>query len=178
MREFEKKGHASRSSRVVILAMFVVLSSVIYVLETFIPVPIPLPGFKWGFSNSIVIMVMIIFGSLEAFSVTVLKSVLGALMAGRLFSPVFFISFFGGIAGVLTMILFFRKFKSGLIITSIYGSVANNLIQLFIAYVFFVKSEYVFVYLPYVAFIGIIASIINVFIAVGGIKWMKNLDLR
>lgn len=168
----------SHGSRIVLLAMFVVMSSIIYVIEVYIPVPIPLPGFKWGFSNSIVLIVLLVFGSKEAFSVAVLKSFLGSLLAGRLFSPVFFIGFTGGIAGIITMIVFLKKFRNGVILTSIYGSFINNIFQLTVSYLFFIKSEFVFVYLPYVSVIGFAAAILNVYIAIGGIKWMENLNIR
>ena len=85
----------SSTRRLVLISMISACGLVISVFESFLPL---LPWFRPGLGNVATLLALMIFGFRDAFTVTMLRIVLGALILGRLFTPIFIFALFGGLA--------------------------------------------------------------------------------
>ncbi len=145
---------------VALLGVSVSLATVMYVLENFIPFPLPVG--RWGFSNSMVLYYAAISfkGSL---TVAAGKSILGSLFSGRLMSPTFIMGFLGSISAAAVERLLF-KLGFGYLGMSLAGSAINNLVQVLVGAAI-VKSGMVISILPIFLIFGSISAVANVYIA-------------
>ena len=150
--------------RLVLISMLSACGLVFFVFESFLPL---LPWFRPGLGNVATILALMIFGFRDAAKVTMLRIVLGALVLGRLFSPVFLFALSGGFASLFVMAFVMRYSGRvfGPVGISVFGAVAHNMVQLFVAYLLFVKSIEVFIFIPVFMIAGIITGTITGLIA-------------
>ena len=119
-------------SRVFFVSMFAALASLLQLLEVFVVLPIPF--FKIGLANSIVLFFIAHKEYKAAFAISIIRLLIGNFFSGKLFSlPVIF-SFSGGFISVVMMIILVVIFQKNISITavSIVGAVTHNLTQLFL----------------------------------------------
>ncbi len=157
----------SSTRRLVLISMLSACGLVIFVFESFLPL---LPWFRPGLGNVATLLALMIFGFRDAFTVTMLRIVLGALIMGRLFTPIFIFALSGGLASLIIMTLVMRYTKGvfGPVGISVLGAVAHNMVQLLVAYLLFVKSIEIFILIPVFmgagvitgAFVGLVAAMI------------------
>ncbi len=146
--------------KISLLGILIALSSAIYVLESFIPFPLPVG--RWGFSNSLVLFSATL--SLKsALIVSVGKSILGSIAIGRIMSPTFWMGFFGSIGAALVERALY-KMKFGYVGMSLSGSIVNNVVQMSFGAVL-IKSKEIFLMLPLFLVMGSVSAIANVYIA-------------
>jgi len=152
-----KTGRETTSTRrLVMLSMFAACGLVIFVFESFLPV---LPWFRPGFGNIATILALLFFGFEDALKVTVLRVVLGALVLGRLFTPVFVFALCGGLASVLVMAQVHKSTRLfGPVGISVLGAVAHNVVQLVVAYFLFVRSAELFIFIPVFTVTGVVTG--------------------
>ncbi len=156
------------SKKVAIISVFSALAVAIYVIETFIPRP--LPWLKFGFGNIIVLLTFYLLGFRFALLVTLLKSILGSLIIGNFFTPSFLFSISGGLVSLCVMavpLFLFPHLFSPLGI-SILGAVSHNLTQLLTASFVFIGRIEVFhltpIFLMLSLVTGTITGIVSLFI--------------
>ena len=157
----------SSTRRLVLISMLSACGLVIFVFESFLPL---LPWFRPGLGNVATLLALMIFGFRDAFTVTMLRIVLGALILGRLFTPIFIFALSGGLASVIimTLVMQYTKGVFGPVGISVLGAVAHNMVQLLVAYLLFVKSIEIFILIPVFmgagvitgAFVGLVAAMI------------------
>ncbi|SHE71480.1 heptaprenyl diphosphate synthase [Marinitoga hydrogenitolerans DSM 16785] len=147
------------------LAILTALSSAVYYLETLVPFPIPLPGARWGFSNFAILYSLNSDENLiNGIYIALFKSVLGALLAGKLFSPTFLMGLSGSLIATFTMYIVIKTKKFGIIGISEVGAIFNNLTQVTIGWLFIVKSIGIFWYLPQMILFGTFSALANAFV--------------
>ncbi|MBN1291463.1 MAG: Gx transporter family protein [Candidatus Latescibacteria bacterium] len=141
--------------RLVIVSMLAACGLILFVYESFLP---GLPWFRPGLGNIATILALLTFGFGDALKVTLLRVVLGALILGRLFTPLFVFAFSGGLASAVAMFLVMKFTRNlfGPIGISVLGAIAHNIVQLLIAYLFFVKSVEIFIFIPIFIATGVI----------------------
>jgi len=149
-----------KTRRLVLTALMFAIALVLSIIEGFLPpVPIPVPGVKFGLSNIAVMYALFFLSKSQAYTIAVLKSVFifatRGLIAGAL-------SFCGGMLSVtamaLLMILFDKKVTY--LILSIAGAVAHNLGQ-FIAVTFIYIGMNLWAYLPVLLISGVAAGAVT-----------------
>lgn len=136
-----------RLNKIIFVSLLVAIGLALSVLESSIPLPVAIPGARLGLSNMVILVSLIIFGFKEAFTISVLKSVLLMLVTGNVSS--FFYSIAGAILSSIVMYLVYKymsKFFS-LIGVSIWGAVAHNIAQVGVASLI-LSNIRVFSYLP------------------------------
>ena len=144
------------TKRLVMLSMLAACGLVIFVFESFLPV---LPWFRPGLGNIATILALLFFGFGDALKVTLLRVVLGALVLGRLFTPVFVFALCGGLASVLVMASVLKYTNLfGTVGISVLGAVAHNIVQLFVAYLVFIKSAEIFIFIPVFTVTGVVTG--------------------
>jgi len=119
-------------TRVFRIALFSALAAILQILESYIS--LPLPFFRIGLANAIILLFVIKKDYLTAFFITLNKSLLGSFFTGKLFSVVFLLSLSGSITAVMLMILMFQLCHKLISVNmiSISGAVVNNLVQYFL----------------------------------------------
>jgi len=65
----------TNTKRLTLLAVFVSLAMILSVVETWIPMPIAIPGVKLGLANIVTVLVITFFGYKDAFTVVIIRSV-------------------------------------------------------------------------------------------------------
>ncbi|ABR30087.1 heptaprenyl diphosphate synthase [Thermosipho melanesiensis] len=146
----------------VIYALLISLSSVMFVIERYIPYPVP--AGKWGFSNFVVLYTVLNFGLKGGLLVGVLKTIIGSIFTGTIFSPAFFMGFFGILSAIFIQWLISKLKFFGYSGISIIGMISNNTAQVFVGSII-INSNAIFSFLPIMVGLGLISAIINALLA-------------
>jgi heptaprenyl diphosphate synthase len=146
--------------RLVMVSMLSAGGLVLFVFESFLPV---LPWFRPGLGNIATILALLMLGFGDSLKVTVLRVTLGSLVLGRLFTPVFVLAISGGLASTIVMAAVQRAGRRvfGPVGISVAGAVAHNIVQIALAYLIFVKSVELFIFIPIFMLTGIGTGILT-----------------
>jgi len=120
----------------------------LFVLESFIP--LPLPFLKIGLANVSSLVSLMLFGRLGMLVVVVTRVVAGSFLIGSLFTPAFILSLSAGVTSALAMITAasFGPRAFSIVGISLIGSVTHVVAQLLLVMFLFVQSESLLVLLP------------------------------
>lgn len=166
--------YQSISKRITTYGMLIAVGAAIYVLESYAPFPVPIPGARWGFSNMVIVYALPDTPLSWLVILTIGKSLIGSLLGGTFLAPTFLMGFVGSIGSTFAMYLSFWAFrKTGLIFHSTIGALMNNLVQVMIG-VQIVGTWAIMSYLPYMEIIGIFSGIANAIVAGVLIKRIKS----
>lgn len=136
--------------RMVILALLTAMASVLHVVESWLPLPLPVPGIKLGLANIVSLIVITMFGWRDGMYVAILRVFLGGLFGGIFLGPAFAMSISGAIGSTAAMALVYHywQLKFSLAGISIIGAVIHNMVQIIVAAAL-VSSITLLWYLPY-----------------------------
>ncbi len=139
---------------------FVAISTAIYILESYIPRP--LPWIRIGLSNVIILVVLYFFSIDIAIKVVFYRVFFGSLFTGTLFTPTFFISISGGIMATISMYFAIKIFKKILspVGVSIIGAETHIITQLIFVYFFIIKDASIFNLTPFLILFSIFSGTI------------------
>lgn len=165
---------SSTTRHFVLLGLLTAIALVLSLFESIIGFVIPIPGAKVGFSNIILLSILILFNFKDALFVAILKSLLLVLIVGQ--SSSFIYSFTAGICSVFMMNGALKIFQDKIseIGVSVIGAVTHNLIQVQVAR-WMLKNTAVYYYRPYLIFIGIITGCIVGLVVKYFIKHFKRI---
>ncbi len=135
-------------------ALLTSLALIIFLIESQIPPIVPIPGIKIGLANAVTLLSVYLIGKKDAFTVLLLRIILGSVFAGNISSLIF--SICGGLLSFAVTCIFSSIMKEKMWVVSVFSAVAHNAGQL-IAAVFVMKSFSVLWYTPYL----IIAAIVS-----------------
>lgn len=136
-----------KTNKMIFLSLLVSIGLALSVIESTIPLPIPIPGARLGLSNIVILVSLVIFGFKDALIVSILKSVVLMLVTGSISSFIYSIS--GAVLSVIVMIVAYKYFLNifSLIGVSILGAVAHNTAQVSVAAIIMSNIK-IFFYLP------------------------------
>ena len=139
------------------LALLTAMALAISLLEHMIPLPVPIPGAKLGFSNMIILMTLYIYGFKNALIVGVLKSFLLMLITGSV--SAFFYSVAGAILSSISMAIAIKGLDKGrsFIAISEIGAFFHNFGQILVAIVVMSNVKMLY-YFPALVLMGIFTS--------------------
>jgi heptaprenyl diphosphate synthase len=149
-----------RTTTLTLAAMMFALIMVFSVLEsTFTPLLALPPGIRLGLTNIVVMCSLFYINKTTAFTLVILKSVFVFITRGGLAG---LLSFSGGIAAFLVMVLLIILFKDkiSILILSIAGAISHNVAQLVVASLQ-LNTNLITVYLPVLLVSGIIVGSIT-----------------
>lgn len=137
-----------RARRQVFHALLIALAVGLHVYESLLPSPFP--WLKLGLANIMTLTGLYLFDARTAWSVSLARVFLGALILGRLMSPGFWLALSGAIAATLTMVLLYKKFGNRLSIigVSALGAVSHLIGQILVARFAIIQHEAVWRILP------------------------------
>lgn len=153
-----------RRSYLLHLAFYTAVAVSVFVLETFIPKP--LPFMKLGLSNVIVLMLLFAESINASIIVAISKTLIGGFLAGTLFSPTTLLSFTGTFFSLSLMILLLKSpIKFSILGVSIAGAAGHNLGQILIVRFLLIKENSIFYLTPLLILMGIVTGIITGYLA-------------
>lgn len=162
----------------VLLANFLAIAIVLNIIESAIPV-IPVPGAKLGFANVVTLIVLYVYSFKDSSIITLSRVFLVALLTGKLFGPVFYMSFSGSVLAMIAMGLFKKTNFFGILGVSVLGSVFHCIGQVIGGY-FVIGSTAIILYLPIMLFLSIPAGVVTGLIAQRFLKvwetWNKDIQ--
>ncbi len=154
----EKSNHLTK------LAFFTAFAITIYVVENFIPKP--LPFIKFGLANIVILVLLFAYNFKFALIVAVSKTLIGGFFSGTLLSPTTVLSLSGSICSLLIMFLFLQtKINFSIIGISILGAIFHNLAQISAVRFFLIKENSIFYLVPVLILMGIVTGIITGYLA-------------
>lgn len=124
---------------------------ILHLVETWLPVPAPVPGIKLGLANSVSLFTLTVFGIRSAFYLTVIRILLGTLIGGIFLGPAFVMSAAGGIGSIMVMGHAYQHWRPrfSVVGVSIIGAVAHSVVQVLAASLL-VASGSLLWYIPYI----------------------------
>ncbi|BBE32044.1 hypothetical protein OSSY52_21850 [Tepiditoga spiralis] len=151
-----------KSKKISYLAILSAISSAIYYFESFLPMPIPVPGARWGFSNFPVLLGIVKNMSFSNIIYMILiKSIMGSMFTGKLFTPTFWMGITGSLIGSIFMFYASKIKKFGIVGISEIGAFVNNSVQIIVAGIFIIHSKGIFWYYPFMVGTGFLTAFIN-----------------
>jgi len=147
--------------KIVIMALMVALGVILHRLEALLP--LPTPWVKLGLANLMTLMALIYLGVREAFIVTLLRVILGSILAGTFLGPTFFLSLAGGLTGTAITCGIYNRGKGpfSLVGISICGAYTHTFITAICVYFFLIKQTSFFVLLPFFFSLALVTGILT-----------------
>ncbi|MFO7896412.1 MAG: Gx transporter family protein [Candidatus Cloacimonadales bacterium] len=153
-----------KQNQMVRLAFFTAFAVSVYVLESFIPKP--LPFLRLGLSNIVILLLLSSQEYKSAFIVALSKTVIGGFFSGALISPTTLLSLSGTTISLLAMILALKiQLRFSLIGLSILGAVLHNITQIVVVRLLLIRHDTIFYLTPLLILTGIATGIITGYLA-------------
>jgi len=156
----KNNNEKDKTRSLVLTGLFFGIAIVLSIIEGLLPpLPIPVPGVKFGLSNIAVMYALFFLTKKQAYAIAVLKSVFAAITRGITAG---LLSFSGGVISLTVMIILIIFFKQRIsyIVLSIAGAVSHNIGQ-FIAISLIYAGMPIIAYLPVLLVSGVIAGIVT-----------------
>lgn len=144
--------------RVAFLGMVLALALILAYVETFLPLPIAVPGIKLGLANCVILFVLYLTGIKEAALISITRVFLTGFLFGNMAGILYSLS--GAFLSLIAMA--FAKKQNGLSVigVSILGGVTHNIGQMIMA-VLVTETIAVLYYVPVLLIAGMATGIIN-----------------
>lgn len=155
----------SRTRRQVFLALFVAVAVALHVFETLLPTPVP--WLRLGLANIMTLVALYLYDGRAAWTVSLARLGIGALLLGRLFSPGFWLALAGAIVATSAMIILYRVAKRRLspIGISAVGAAGHALGQILAARLLIIQHEAIWQILPLFLFFTVFSGVLTGWLA-------------
>ena len=127
-------------------------------------IPTPVPWLRLGLANIITLTTLYLYGLKAGMTVTLTRVFIRSLLAGTFLGPAFIMSLGGGVASTLVMwgVKTLLGRMTGPVSVSLFGALAHNSIQLFLAYFLFVRQiDAILIVSPVILLFGMLTGIFN-----------------
>lgn len=120
-------------------ALWASVALIIFVIESYIPPIIPVPGFKLGLANVVTLAAIYTVGRKDTFLILTVRILIGSMFSGSLMSMVY--SFCGGyLCFMITSVLKRYFYGNTIWALGVIGALCHTVGQTLCAYVFFDTS--------------------------------------
>ncbi|MDT8422047.1 MAG: Gx transporter family protein [Desulfuromonadales bacterium] len=155
----------TQARRRVFLALFIAIAVSLHILETLLPSPVP--WLRLGLANVMTLATLYLYGGRAAWTVSLIRVGVGALLLGRLFSPGFWLAAAGAIVATSAMIIMHRVAGRRLspIGISAIGSAGHALGQIVAARLLVIQHEAVWQILPLFLLFTVFSGVLTGFFA-------------
>ena len=163
----------NKVNQLTLCAILISMALVLSYMERFIPLQmfIPLPGIKLGLANIVTLMALYFLGEKSAFTILILRCILGAAFGGGISGLAF--SVIGGLLAMTVMCIFKRCRMISIYGVSILGASAHNIGQILVA-VFLMGSVYVIGYLPYLLLVSVFTGLATGSVCAGVFRILRT----
>ena len=160
--------------RTAYLGVFLSFALILSYIESLIPFYFGVPGMKLGLANLLVVLLLYLAGTKEAFAIAVLRIVLSGFLFGNLFGILY--SLAGGLLSFLVMVLLKKSGLFSVAGVSIGGGTAHNIGQLLVAMIV-VQTYQVGYYLPVLLVAGEVTGLLIGLVAKEVLKRIQGISL-
>ena len=156
----------ARARRQVFLALFIAIAVTVHILETLLPTPVP--WLRLGLANIMTLAALYLYDGRAAWTVSLARVGIGALLLGRLFSPGFWLAAAGAIVATSAMIVMYRIAGRRLspIGISVIGATGHALGQILAARLLVIQHPAIWQIMPLLLFFTVFSGIITGWMAV------------
>ncbi len=164
----------ARARRRVFLALFTAIAVTLHVLETLLPTPVP--WLRLGLANIMTLTALSLYDGRAAWTVSLGRVGLGALLLGRLFGPGFWLAIAGAIVATSAMIIAYRVAGRQLspIGISTIGAAGHAVGQILAARLLIIQHEAIWQILPLFLFFTIVSGIVTGWLAAGLLEQLRQ----
>lgn len=150
----------NKNKKYALIIILVTNAILISFLESFIPIPIPVPGIKLGLGNIITMIAIVFLSWKDVLFIVLVRSFVVAILTRGVMMLAFSLS--GGILSALVMLLLYKKLSKFLSIKgiSIAGAITHNTVQIVVAS-FILGQVVVLYYLPVLLISAVITGLIT-----------------
>ena len=138
------------------IALLTALSLILFVLEGFLPLPLPVPGAKLGLAAIVTLIALHLLPTRDAALMLTLRILLASALGGGL-APMLY-SLAGGAASFAAMTLLKKYTQLSIVGISAAGGFLHNMAQLLVAAAV-MQTTALFFYAPVLGFVGILTGI-------------------
>ena len=138
------------------IALLTALSLILFVLEGFLPLPLPVPGAKLGLAAIVTLIALHLLPARDAALMLTLRIFLASALGGGL-APMLY-SLAGGAASFAAMVLLKKYTQLSIVGISAAGGFLHNMAQLLVAAAV-MQTTALFSYAPVLGFVGILTGI-------------------
>ena len=139
------------------IALLTALSLILFILEGFLPLPLPVPGAKLGLAAIVTLIALDTMSTRDAALMLTLRIALASAFGGGL-APMLY-SLAGGAASFAAMALLKRCTHFSIVGISAVGGFLHNMAQLLVAAAV-LETTALFVYAPVLGIVGILTGIL------------------
>ncbi len=162
----------SRTEVITRTAVFTTVGLILSYIETFIVIPVNVPGVRIGLANIATLLALYLLGPGNALAVTALRVSMASILFG---SPVSFVySIAGGICALIVMIPA-KRLGFSVYGVSVTGAVIHNIAQTVVALVF-VSHVYLLTVLPPLIVAGIVSGLLTGLVSDLIIKRLSDME--
>lgn len=148
-----------KTKKLTFMALLLAVALTIFVVEARIPPIVPIAGVKLGLANIVTLAALVWLGRGEAFTVLILRIILGSVFAGQAVSLMY--SLGGGVLCFLTMAVAIRLLgRQKLWVVSVFGALSHNVGQILVAMAL-TAAVGVIAYLPVLMISGVITGAVT-----------------
>ncbi|MCK4509014.1 MAG: Gx transporter family protein [Desulfuromonadales bacterium] len=164
----------TRTRRQVFLALFIAIAVSLHVLETLLPTPVP--WLRLGLANIMTLAALYLYDGRAAWTVSLARVGIGALLLGRLFSPGFWLAAAGAIVATSAMIIMYHVAGRRLspIGISVVGAAGHALGQILAARLLVIQHAAIWQIMPLFLFFTILSGILIGWLAAGLIEQLRQ----
>ena len=158
-------GKLARARRQVFLALFIALAVSLHILESLLPSPVP--WLRLGLANIMTLSALYLYGGRAAWTVSLARVGIGALLLGRLFSPGFWLALTGTIVATSVMIIVHRicgRYLSPVGVSAT-GAAGHALGQLLAARLLIIQHEAIWQIAPLFLFFTVFSGVLTGWLA-------------
>lgn len=150
----------NKNKKYALIIILVTNAILISFLESFIPIPVPVPGIKLGLGNIITMIAIVFLSWKDVLFIVLVRSFVVAILTRGVMMLAFSLS--GGILSALVMLLLYKKLSKFLSIKgiSIAGAITHNTVQIVVAS-FILGQVVVLYYLPVLLISAVITGLIT-----------------
>ena len=138
------------------IALLTTLSLCLFMLEAFLPLPLPVPGAKLGLAAIVTLIALHLLPARDAALMLTLRILLASALGGGL-APMLY-SLAGGTASFAAMALLKKHTQLSIVGISAAGGFLHNMAQLLVAAAV-MQTPVLFSYAPVLGFVGILTGI-------------------
>ncbi len=163
----------ARSRRQVFLALFIAIAVTVHILETLLPTPIP--WMRPGLANIMTLAALYLYDGRAAWTVSLARVGIGALLLGRLFSPGFWLAAAGAIVATSAMLVMYRIAGRRLspIGISVIGAAGHALGQILAARLLVIQHPAIWQVLPLFLLFTIFSGVLTGWLATGLLEQLR-----
>ena len=164
----------TRARRQVFLALFIAIAVTLHVLETLLPTPVP--WLRLGLANIMTLAALYLYDGRAAWTVSLARVGIGALLLGRLFSPEFWLAAAGAIVATSAMIIVYRAAGRRLspIGVSAIGAAGHALGQILAARLLIIQHAAIWQIMPLFLFFTIFSGVLTGWLAAGLLEQLRQ----